>query len=287
MRDGKINKILTPIADKWVILSLILFFPLGLFLMWTRTHWQKITKWLVTGFFGFVLLSSLLGNSNTKVADLSSSKTQQATATQTPTSIHTPTPKPTTQVYKTGDNSLYPNYSFTPGETFSSATASQICVSGYTATVRSVSDSLRQQVFAEYGIPYANHANYEVDHFIPLELGGDNSIKNLWPEYGSIPNPKDKVENYLHSQVCSGSMSLEEAQNEIVSDWYAVYSRVYGGNINTYVAPTSSTANSTTTTATSTNQNGATALCNDGTYSYAANHQGACSRHNGVNIFYK
>ncbi|MFE1884169.1 DUF3761 domain-containing protein [Streptomyces diastatochromogenes] len=33
--------------------------------------------------------------------------------------------------------------------------------------------------------------------------------------------------------------------------------------------------------------NGATALCNDGTYSYAAHHQGACSHHGGVAIFYR
>lgn len=33
--------------------------------------------------------------------------------------------------------------------------------------------------------------------------------------------------------------------------------------------------------------NGATALCHDGTYSYAAHHQGACSWHGGVAQFYK
>jgi Protein of unknown function (DUF1524)/Protein of unknown function (DUF3761) len=32
---------------------------------------------------------------------------------------------------------------------------------------------------------------------------------------------------------------------------------------------------------------GATAQCNDGTYSYAAHHQGACSGHGGVKVFYK
>jgi cell division protein FtsN len=31
---------------------------------------------------------------------------------------------------------------------------------------------------------------------------------------------------------------------------------------------------------------GATALCNDGSYSYAAHHQGACSHHGGVAVFY-
>jgi hypothetical protein len=31
---------------------------------------------------------------------------------------------------------------------------------------------------------------------------------------------------------------------------------------------------------------GATALCKDGTFSYAENHRGACSRHDGVNLWY-
>jgi hypothetical protein len=32
---------------------------------------------------------------------------------------------------------------------------------------------------------------------------------------------------------------------------------------------------------------GALAKCNDGTYSFAANHQGACSHHGGVALFYR
>lgn len=33
--------------------------------------------------------------------------------------------------------------------------------------------------------------------------------------------------------------------------------------------------------------NGATALCNDGTYSFKAHRQGACASHDGVKVFYK
>ncbi|WP_232247353.1 DUF3761 domain-containing protein [Kitasatospora azatica] len=32
---------------------------------------------------------------------------------------------------------------------------------------------------------------------------------------------------------------------------------------------------------------GATALCNDGTYSFSAHHQGTCSSHGGVAVWYK
>src|ERR1019366_5961663 len=58
-------------------------------------------------------------------------------------------------------------------------------------------------------VPQATGA-VEGDHLVPLELGGDNVIANLWPEPAE-PHPgfheKDRVENYLHRQVCSGAMS--------------------------------------------------------------------------------
>jgi len=34
------------------------------------------------------------------------------------------------------------------------------------------------------------------------------------------------VENYLHDQVCSGAMSLQDAQTQIATNWLAVYHRM-------------------------------------------------------------
>ncbi len=68
-----------------------------------------------------------------------------------------------------------------------------------------------------------------MDHLVSLELGGSNDIANLWPEAAN-PTPgfhqKDQVENYLHDQVCSGAISLSEAQVEIATDWLSVYQRM-------------------------------------------------------------
>ena len=75
-------------------------------------------------------------------------------------------------------------------------------------------------------------ADYEEDHFISLELGGSPiDPRNLWPEpYRPKPGAKEKdvVENYLHRQVCSGTMTLEDAQKAIVADWYRIYLLVRG-----------------------------------------------------------
>ncbi len=97
-----------------------------------------------------------------------------------------------------------------------------ICVTGWTSTVRppeSVSEPEKRASMAAYGDTGPLSA-YEYDHFVPLELGGAvNDPRNLWPEPGASPNPKDTVESDLRSEVCAGKMTLADAQRAIVSDW--------------------------------------------------------------------
>jgi len=81
-------------------------------------------------------------------------------------------------------------------------------------------------VYSEYGLVERTTGEYEVDHDVPLEAGGSNDIANLWPE-AAEPRPgfheKDQVENYLHDQVCAGTMSLLDAQRAIATNWLDVY----------------------------------------------------------------
>lgn len=122
----------------------------------------------------------------------------------------------------------FPDPQCTPGAILE-VTVDDICVKGYTQTVRHVTQKTKQDVFGEYGITSHGKGEYEVDHFIPLELGGSNDISNLWPE-AAEPKPgfheKDRVENYLHMQVCLCHMSLEEAQKEIQGNWLEVYNKI-------------------------------------------------------------
>jgi hypothetical protein len=63
------------------------------------------------------------------------------------------------------------------------------------------------------------------------ELGGSNSIRNLWPE-AARPAPgfhkKDKLENHLHALVSSGRMRLRTAQRRIAVNWLREYRRLSG-----------------------------------------------------------
>lgn len=131
-------------------------------------------------------------------------------------------------------NQILPDSACTPGSVLTTD-ISVICKSGYTKTVRNVSDTTRQKVFAEYGIPYSEHRNYEIDHLISLELGGSNDISNLWPENSNIANgslTKDKFENYLHSQICNGKMTVQEAQKQISGNWLKYYRESLAQNNN-------------------------------------------------------
>ena len=118
-----------------------------------------------------------------------------------------------------------PDSSCTPGDAFPNVTTTQVCTPGYAQSVRNVPQSVKNQVFAEYGVTSHPVGAYEVDHLISLELGGSNDITNLWPEPYTGPynaHTKDKVENYLHAQVCSGKIPLKEAQVEIAENWKAI-----------------------------------------------------------------
>lgn len=106
---------------------------------------------------------------------------------------------------------------------------STICVSGYTKTVRppvSVTEPQKLESMKAYGFD-DSPSNYEFDHLIPLELGGaPDDPKNLWPQPHSSSFTKDGLENYLHNQVCSGDMKLEDAQKAIATNWYDYWMRM-------------------------------------------------------------
>ena len=126
-------------------------------------------------------------------------------------------------------NGALPDSACTPGAIFPSATKDQVCQSGYAKSVRDVPDKEKDQAYAEYGISSHSPGQYEADHLVSLELGGSNDIANLWPEAAeSRPgyHEKDRVENYLYQQMCSGALSIQEAQREIATNWLDVYDKM-------------------------------------------------------------
>jgi hypothetical protein len=126
-------------------------------------------------------------------------------------------------------HAVLPDPKLTPGDTFPGATADDVCTPGWSREHRHVTEADRARVYAEYTdsqrtCRFANGfaSCCEVDHLIPLELGGSNDIKNLWPQ-PQDPRPgsfeKDSLEDDLHAQVCAAKMSLADVQKCISSNW--------------------------------------------------------------------
>ncbi|HEY7324858.1 MAG TPA: hypothetical protein VH520_08525 [Streptosporangiaceae bacterium] len=132
----------------------------------------------------------------------------------------------------TGGGGQLPDPRCTPGGIDPAVTQadihSTICTSGYTSTIRPPEAQTEAFKFGEaypaYGI--ASGTATELDHLVPLELGGDNSSANLWPEVPPSPNPKDSVENALNAAVCAGRVTLASAQQAIAQDWQTAETRL-------------------------------------------------------------
>ncbi len=94
------------------------------------------------------------------------------------------------------------------------------------------SERKKHQTYRWYGIeePRKNYEATQVcelDHLVPLELGGADGLGNIWPECGPSHvaledryfKVKDRVEDYLAHEVKSGRMPLREAQRGIAENW--------------------------------------------------------------------
>jgi hypothetical protein len=90
-----------------------------------------------------------------------------------------------------------------------------ICRPGWTRTVRppvAYTNALKHEqmrLYHETGPP----SGYQEDHLVSLELGGDpTDPRNLWPEPYPRAAAVDEIENELNAKVCSGALTLADAQ---------------------------------------------------------------------------
>ena len=135
---------------------------------------------------------------------------------------------------------VLPNSTITPGALNPNVTQANIkdnvCKANWTGTVRptvSYTNKLKatqmastyKSLIAIFGVPASN---YEEDHLISLQLGGSpTDPKNLWPEpyAGNNARKKDVVETKLKNLICTGKITLADAQKAISTNWVTAYNK--------------------------------------------------------------
>jgi hypothetical protein len=142
----------------------------------------------------------------------------------------------------------WPDRRLTPGAVDPGVTDADICAHDwapgdpprergdltYSRAARHTSAALKDAVFAEYHLtnPHDGGHSWEVDHLVPLGLGGRDMKENLWPESRSGDGlnawAKDRLEYRLYRLVCSAPpgaqhVPLAQAQAAFRTDWVAAY----------------------------------------------------------------
>jgi hypothetical protein len=147
-------------------------------------------------------------------------------------------------------DAIQPDPRKTPGAVDTSVQGEEICTGTwaagnpprpggsltYSKAARHTSASVKERAFLEYGIenPHDGGRTYEVDHRVPLSLGGRDVLENLWPETRK-PVPysawvKDRLEYRLWNLVCHPEpgetpVQLEDAQRAFLGDWTAAFQK--------------------------------------------------------------
>jgi len=136
---------------------------------------------------------------------------------------------------RTSNGFPLPDPSCTPGAFNSTVTLSILRNPFFrTACVRQQATSAKEKAttYHWYSIRHpSNNAGAvqfcELDHLVPLELGGADTLDNIWPQCGppgvSLDEryfkQKDAVENYLAWMVRRGQIDLTLARKGIATDW--------------------------------------------------------------------
>jgi hypothetical protein len=114
------------------------------------------------------------------------------------------------------------SWTLTPGvlnpDVTQSSIGETICRHGWTSSIRPASDythELKVEQMKAYGRT-GQPSDYQEDHLVSLELGGHpTDPRNLWPEPEEQAVRVDQIENDLNDAICSGRMTLREAQERI------------------------------------------------------------------------
>jgi hypothetical protein len=127
---------------------------------------------------------------------------------------------------------IAPDPTLTPGA-IRTVDVADVCSHG-TAQLRHMPRERSDRILVEYGLPPGPHPDVEIDHLIPLGIGGADDDKNLWPEPRMTIEPKwnaerkDELEWNLRELVCAGKLDITAAQQAVADDWIEAWTLFVG-----------------------------------------------------------
>jgi hypothetical protein len=131
------------------------------------------------------------------------------------------------------DSGILPDPIITPGAV-RTTDVHEICANG-TRELRHWSRERDDFILHKYGLPPSPHSDYELDHLIPLGIGGSDADTNIWPEPRATIEPtwnaerKDQLEWALRALICGGALDVGTAQRAIADDWTEAWKTYVGG----------------------------------------------------------
>jgi len=111
------------------------------------------------------------------------------------------------------------------------ANDAQVCAADFEASVKPIAKWQRDQALERYGKRTEDFTG-DLDHLIPIALGGTNDPDNLWPLPSSKemgPEQKKALDLKLHEMVCAKTLTLKAAQDAIKKDWVKAYAQYVTG----------------------------------------------------------
>lgn len=131
-----------------------------------------------------------------------------------------------------------PIRTITPGSVRPGVTKLELCDKSFrTGRIRNVPDSVKETVRRAYGMTHKrdlwcnSEQGCEIDHLVPLLLGGSNDTTNLFPQaYEGHWNAhhKDRLEVRMKRLVCADQVDLLDAQGIFMTNWIDGYKKYIG-----------------------------------------------------------
>ena len=120
-----------------------------------------------------------------------------------------------------------PDRNLSPGDV-TTTDANTVCALPTHGVRNPIPFATQTAVFDEYGYttPAQQH-KYILDYLVPWDLGGALDEANIWPAAvrGTGFYEKIQTDHVLRELVCRRALSLQQAQRDLETDWYAAWLR--------------------------------------------------------------